>query len=387
MRVEDVTRAIAVCKEKGPYTNGKLQEKVQMLFQEVCKVEFHYREHAATWEFWFEQEGQWFVFDVEYSRNRIRFMLNYSMIAEIGKPVSETELEPEELKLAGELLDWLTEKVREDIRLMEQGTYREQVVEKIPDCCRTGVLIKHNVPRGTGNHQGYVSGLAMSEQQVFRALKQHKYKLIVEPKMGMKLEELYRAYAEAAKKCGWPTEAEESDRDIFLRYAGESHTALLRDNPELSLDEWFFEYYMNKGMYNAVVMDKTVPVGINVCRDEFGYFFEVVCNCWDKMDDAVRFYLVMIAMELPVWLPNAEQYLDLLQEQEKIAIIPEICTCDNPAMLFPTNTFVSEYMSLKELGDIFFPLKVDWNPIPDLEPISEIGEAILNSKLSHEKWA
>ena len=359
MNAEKVNSYIAICKEQKQRVDASLFGKLQDLLKEVSKVTFHYNDRKVEWEFWFREWEQWYQLRIGYDCNWMRLCLNNAVVVEtklqVSRPSGDTDIT--------ELLDWMTDWVKEDIRLVLEGSYEEKVLRKIPDSCRTG-LVSMRYVIADHRKKGFKSALRAEEVEAFYKLKSTGYRLINRPRFSLSLEDISRGVKKASMESGW----------------GEFYCEPLGLRTDGTLDEWFEECAVSHGSYDAIELGKDLPVGLWVCRDEEGYFLQIMCNLWEFTDEAIRFYLVMVGQKLPVWLPHAEDIKDAIDGIERIAIVPENNMCEVVSRLYPPNTFVSRTAHFSEVQDTLFPNKVTWAAIADPAPMDE-WDGLMLSKI------
>lgn len=321
MNEQTVKDYLNICKENRQLVDSSLIETLKSMISTVAKAEFLYEEHMLKWELWFSKDSAWYQLEVAYRKNWIRLCLNNTVVIET-ELCDAAQRDGETIQ---ELMDFLLDEVCKDIELMEQGLYHEKIVSRIPKSCRTGILIKKNfdaVLRVTS----FSTKLTGEEIRIFSEMEKNEYRLIERPCAKLSIEDICRKISKEVKTC----------------------------------------------------KNRTIPFGLQICKDEEGYFSKIICNSWEHMDDVIQLYLMMIAQELPVWLPGAGQIKDMIDGTERIAIIPENNTCENEALLFPPNTFVSGKTFLKDAPKVEFPDRIIWKEINDLKPISEEGGALLS---------
>lgn len=364
--------------EHATHSDVAIHARVLDLLWKVRGIKGLMLEHDLSWKFWFADEGEWYTFEVNCSPTHGNpnvygnMKLNYVKIADIVEDLDSSTNDGQDFQIQLlNLLDWISEHVEEDIRLIAQGRYEQEVLEQIPLDYRVGLLEEPQGMNMLKHLPPYNSRLGMIEIRNFKRLEAYNYRILKTPLVEYSLEDFFQNYAEAVKICMWPITEGASNQEIYLQYAGESHAQILRTNPDITLEQWFEMYSVSAGCYRVLPIDASCPVAVWICKDEVGYFLQVICNDWKRMDDAVRFYLALVAQHVPAWLPNGRQYQDLVFGSRRIAVLPKNCMTDVKSSLYPCNTFVSGTMTAKEAAFVQFPLKIKWQPLILLEEADE----------------
>jgi hypothetical protein len=369
----EVTGFMELCKEHRQLIYQPLRERLQTLLHELSKLDFKRQGNTVGWELWYEENGAWYQVRVAYKYGRVKLLLNNVEIVETGV---EDEGTTGDISI-DDFLDWILAAVRQDVALIQEGSYAESVLMKIPQSCRTGILYRETPLSVFLNVEW--SSLDKDELLVFYDLRENGYRMCNRPSPDLTLEDIFHVFAKAAAVCGWTKLGSMTEREIFLTFAKTPQTEVLEKMPELSIGGWMNLCGEDGGeMYTEIFMDRSVPVGLDVCHDEEGYFLKVICNDWSYTDDAIRIFLVMLAFGLPVWLPNARQIQDRLEGIERVAILPENNICRNPALLFPKNTVAAATALWKDVQGTENASQVVWDIIAEPHPIGKIGAEILS---------
>ncbi len=325
----------------------------------------NYEEFENNWKEHYPNEKIWFTFGFLEDNGYYAVFMNQRQIFDVRDDAAPNEWGFD----AAELVQWLTDKVKEILPGIASGTYNERIRQELPPNRKFGTITWNALwevyPQ---EKEDYFSSLSESDCNEFLSLmnaydeKADLPDCLPEMTAGLFYHACKLGYA--ANHC---EEAEHlSGKELYLKYA-DGRDAGLRDLPEESPEafaDWMQNHEPGAHPWEVCRGGNSTHVSLYVSHSEKGYCFYVDGKSWGRSVEAIHFYLAIRRAGLPVKIFSGKQLARRLTGSDKIGILPDGIFPRYCESYFPDEEIL-DFMNLPDENREQFIAKCIWRPEPE----------------------
>ncbi|WP_458407298.1 hypothetical protein [Anaerotignum sp.] len=313
---ENGKRELWLCIERGPIeVFGDYEEAYEA--EEVSD----YEEFKNWWLEEFPNEKNWYLLEtIENQGDRV-IALNHRVIFHYG-PNEDNGFHD-----STELIQYLTEVVKECIVEIERGTYNQKLQDELPYFCRTGTISREKYwSIFQEEKEEYFKNISKEDVTEFISIiKMEKNKTMSERILNLTANDFFRScsigyYANQYQRLEGKTWKEQYNKYADGRCEG--LTEIDGDSPEE-----FLNWYQNRKRCGGHPWEvcrggNSTHISLYVRKDEFGFFYELVGSSYGRSIETIKFFLALRRNNIPVILHDSEMLMLRLLGKEKIGIVP-----------------------------------------------------------------
>lgn len=337
----------------------------EYLADEVVK---NYDEFKEQWELNYPDKQQWFSFgfiedaDNGYRGVWINNRLVLNILPEPPMP-GDTVDEPD-------FVQWLTGKVCECIEDIKSGTYNRQVSEELAFELRTGTITRNALWEVFPDDKTeYLGSLTDADRNKFmKLMEDYDGNAISENLITNMTADLFFQCCKAGYSANNYKGCQNlSGKELYIKHADGRDEGLcdIDENSSEAFQHWYDTREHGGHPWEVCRGGNSTHVSLFIWKTENGFFFEVDGKSWTRSIEAIKFYLAIYNMGIPVRIRDGKKLAARLTGEDKIGIVPEGIFPRYCHSHFP-NEDLLDFMNLPYENREQIAEKCNWYEIPEV---------------------
>ena len=337
----------------------------EYLADEVVK---NYDDFKEQWELNYPDKQQWFSFgfiedaDNGYRGVWINNRLVLNILPEPPMP-GDTVDEPE-------FVQWLTGKVCECIKDIKAGTYNRRVRNELAFELRTGTITRNALwevfPEDKTEYHGSLTDA--DRNKFMKLMEDYDGNAIPENLITNMTADLFFQCCKAGYSANNYKGCQNlSGKKLYIKHADGRDEGLcdIDENSSEAFLHWYDTREHGGHPWEVCRGGNSTHVSLFIWKTENGFFFEVDGKSWTKSIEAIKFYLAIYNMGMPVRILDGKKLAARLTGEDKIGIVPEGIFPRYCHSHFP-NEDLLDFMNLPYENREQIAEKCNWYEIPEV---------------------
>lgn len=261
-----------------------------------------------------------------------------------------------------EFLDFLINKAKEVIKMLENNTYDDYIKDYSPRNKFGSIIRKDFYDMYPEYRKRILEEMSNKEIDYFIKYATEKTEKRLKQMTSSKYFELTRI---AYESLNYETEGK-TDLELYKRYADNRDGGLPKIDPNNSeeFDSWYkSEKWDSSHLYEIIMGSSRTRIHLHILNDENGYYFKVTCHGLLCKTDVARIYNALYKKDIPICIYNKEEIINSLKETDYIGIVPDYIFPFSCSSWFEKNNPKEYYHAPDEkIYD-----KLDWEPLDKVE--------------------
>ena len=337
----------------------------EYLADEVVK---NYDDFKEQWELNYPDKQQWFSFgfiedaDNGYRGVWINNRLVLNILPEPPMP-GDTIDEPE-------FVQWLTGKVCECIKDIKAGTYNRRVRNELAFELRTGTITRNALWEVFPEDKTeYLGSLTDADRNKFmKLMEDYDGNAIPENLITNMTADLFFQCCKAGYSANNYKGCQNlSGKKLYIKHADGRDEGLcdIDENSSEAFLHWYDTREHGGHPWEVCRGGNSTHVSLFIWKTENGFFFEVDGKSWTRSIEAIKFYLAIYNMGMPVRILDGKKLAARLTGEDKIGIVPEGIFPRYCHSHFP-NEDLLDFMNLPYENREQIAEKCNWYEIPEV---------------------
>lgn len=337
----------------------------EYLADEVVK---NYDDFKEQWELNYPDKQQWFSFgfiedaDNGYRGVWINNRLVLNILPEPPMP-GDTVDEPE-------FVQWLTGKVCECIKDIKAGTYNRRVRNELAFELRTGTITRNALWEVFPEDKTeYLGSLTDADRNKFmKLMEDYDGNAIPENLITNMTADLFFQCCKAGYSANNYKGCQNlSGKKLYINHADGRDEGLcdIDENSSEAFLHWYDTREHGGHPWEVCRGGNSTHVSLFIWKTENGFFFEVDGKSWTRSIEAIKFYLAIYNMGMPVRILDGKKLAARLTGEDKIGIVPEGIFPRYCHSHFP-NEDLLDFMNLPYENREQIAEKCNWYEIPEV---------------------
>lgn len=337
----------------------------EYLADEVVK---NYDDFKEQWELNYPDKQQWFSFgfiedaDNGYRGVWINNRLVLNILPEPPMP-GDTVDEPE-------FVQWLTGKVCECIKDIKAGTYNRRVRNELAFELRTGTITRNALWEVFPEDKTeYLGSLTDADRNKFmKLMEDYDGNAIPENLITNMTADLFFQCCKAGYSANNYKGCQNlSGKKLYIKHADGRDEGLcdIDENSSEAFLHWYDTREHGGHPWEVCCGGNSTHVSLFIWKTENGFFFEVDGKSWTRSIEAIKFYLAIYNMGMPVRILDGKKLAARLTGEDKIGIVPEGIFPRYCHSHFP-NEDLLDFMNLPYENREQIAEKCNWYEIPEV---------------------
>lgn len=337
----------------------------EYLADEVVK---NYDDFKEQWELNYPDKQQWFSFgfiedaDNGYREVWINNRLVLNILPEPPMP-GDTVDEPE-------FVQWLTGKVCECIKDIKAGTYNRRVRNELAFELRTGTITRNALWEVFPEDKTeYLGSLTDADRNKFmKLMEDYDGNAIPENLITNMTADLFFQCCKAGYSANNYKGCQNlSGKKLYIKHADGRDEGLcdIDENSSEAFLHWYDTREHGGHPWEVCRGGNSTHVSLFIWKTENGFFFEVDGKSWTRSIEAIKFYLAIYNMGMPVRILDGKKLAARLTGEDKIGIVPEGIFPRYCHSHFP-NEDLLDFMNLPYENREQIAEKCNWYEIPEV---------------------
>ena len=337
----------------------------EYLADEVVK---NYDDFKEQWELNYPDKQQWFSFgfiedaDNGYRGVWINNRLVLNILPEPPMP-GDTVDEPE-------FVQWLTGKVCECIKDIKAGTYNRRVRNELAFELRTGTITRNALWEVFPEDKTeYLGSLTDADRNKFmKLMEDYDGNAIPENLITNMTADLFFQCCKAGYSANNYKGCQNlSGKKLYIKHADGRDEGLcdIDENSSEAFLHWYDTREHGGHPWEVCRGGNSTHVSLFIWKTENGFFFEVDGKSWTRSIEAIKFYLAIYNMGMPVRILDGKKLAARLTGEDKIGIVPEGIFPRYCHSHFP-NEDLLDFMNLPYENREQIAEKCNWYEIPEV---------------------
>lgn len=337
----------------------------EYLADEVVK---NYDDSKEQWELNYPDKQQWFSFgfiedaDNGYRGVWINNRLVLNILPEPPMP-GDTVDEPE-------FVQWLTGKVCECIKDIKAGTYNRRVRNELAFELRTGTITRNALWEVFPEDKTeYLGSLTDADRNKFmKLMEDYDGNAIPENLITNMTADLFFQCCKAGYSANNYKGCQNlSGKKLYIKHADGRDEGLcdIDENSSEAFLHWYDTREHGGHPWEVCRGGNSTHVSLFIWKTENGFFFEVDGKSWTRSIEAIKFYLAIYNMGMPVRILDGKKLAARLTGEDKIGIVPEGIFPRYCHSHFP-NEDLLDFMNLPYENREQIAEKCNWYEIPEV---------------------
>lgn len=342
----------------------------EYLADEVVK---NYDDFKEQWELNYPDKQQWFSFgfiedaDNGYRGVWINNRLVLNILPEPPMP-GDTVDEPE-------FVQWLTGKVCECIKDIKAGTYNRRVRNELAFELRTGTITRNALWEVFPEDKTeYLGSLTDADRNKFmKLMEDYDGNAIPENLITNMTADLFFQCCKAGYSANNYKGCQNlSGKKLYIKHADGRDEGLcdIDENSSEAFLHWYDTREHGGHPWEVCRGGNSTHVSLFIWKTENGFFFEVDGKSWTRSIEAIKFYLAIYNMGMPVRILDGKKLAARLTGEDKIGIVPEGIFPRYCHSHFP-NEDLLDFMNLPYENREQIAEKCNWYEIPEVSLLED----------------